>query len=99
MGFEYKLRIELTDKQTNEIQDLFVKSNEFDKKYELNNKVFWDFRKAENKGEIPNISVIFEEDGIYICQYYTSYLWSGLDDLKKYIECIKIECEIIDYQD
>ncbi|WP_250253445.1 hypothetical protein [Chryseobacterium sp. Marseille-Q3244] len=99
MGFEYKLKTKLTDQQTTEIQDLLESSDLFEKKYEYAHQVFRDFRHAENTGEMPNISIIFEEDGIYICQYGSSYVWKDLDELKNYIEKEQIAYKIIDYQD
>lgn len=99
MGFEYKLKAKLTEKQTAEIQDLLESSDLFEKKYEYANQLFRDFRHAENTGQLPNISIIFENDGIYICQYTSSYVWTDLDALKIYVEKEQIAYEIIDYQD
>jgi hypothetical protein len=99
MGFEYKLIARITDKQVTEIQHLLENSELFDKKYEFDDKKFWDFRYPENSGKMPNISIIFENEGIYICQWCSSYLWKDLDNLKKYIENENIEYKIIDYQD
>ncbi len=99
MGYEYKIVTKLTEKQIAEIQDLLVTNIIFDKKYEFNSKMFWDFRQPENNGEMPNISIIFENDGIYVCQYSSSYLWNHLGDLKNYIETQKIKFKLIDYQD
>lgn len=99
MGFEYKLKTKLTDKQTAVIQGLLVNSITFDKKYKFDGKEFWDFRRAENNGKMPNINIVFEEDGIYICQYGSSYLWTDIENLKDYIDSEKIEYKIIDYQD
>lgn len=99
MGFEYKLKTKLTDRQTIEIQNLLENAHLFDKKYEFEHTLFWDFRHSENNGKIPNISIIFENDGIYICQYSSSYLWTDLDELKNYIEKEHIQYETIDYQD
>ena len=99
MGYEYKLKTKLTDKQTSEIQFLLVDNITFDKKYEFDNKEFWEFRRTENKGKLPNINIVFENDGIYICQWGSSYLWTDLDKLKDYIESNKIEYELIDYQE
>lgn len=98
MGFEYKLRVKLTNKQTSEIQFLLLDNITFDKKYKFDNKEFWEFREAENIGKLPNINIVFENDGIYICQYSTSYLWTNLDKLKNYIESNKIKYKLIDYQ-
>jgi len=99
MGFEYKLKTKLTDKQTIEIQGLLVDNKTFDKKYKFDGKEFWDFRRADNNGKMPNINIVFEEDGIYICQYGSSYLWTDIENLKDYIDNEKIEYKIIDYQD
>lgn len=99
MGFEYKLKTKLTDKQIIEIQELLENSALFEKKYEYAQQMFWDFRHPENTGKMPNISIIFEEDGIYICQYGSSYVWKDLDELKNYIKDEQITYEFIDYQD
>lgn len=99
MGFEYKLKTKLTDQQTAEIQHLLENSVLFEKKYEYAHQLFWDFRYAENTGKLPNMSIIFEEDGIYICQWSSSYVWTDLDELKNYIKKEQIAYEIIDYQD
>ena len=99
MGFEYKLRTILTENQTSEIQFLLMDNITFDKKYKSENKEFWEFRRVENNGKLPNINIVFKEDGIYICQFGSSYLWTDLDKLKDYIESNKIEYEILDYQE
>ncbi len=99
MGYEYKIVTKLTDKQATEIQELLAKSMYFDKKYEFGGKVFWDFRHPENHYKMPTTSLHFERDGIYICQYGTSFLWTGLDGLKDYLENQKVEFEVVDYQD
>ncbi|GFD83789.1 hypothetical protein KUL118_66510 [Tenacibaculum sp. KUL118] len=99
MGFEYKLRSILTNKQINDIQFLLLDNITFDKKYKFDNKVFWEFREAENNGKLPNVTIVFENDGIYICQYGSSYLWTNLDKLKDYIKSNKIEYQPINYQE
>lgn len=99
MGFEYKLKTKLTDQQAAEIQDLLENLAIFEKKYEYAHQLFRDFRHAENTGKIPDISIIFEKDGIYICQWSSSYIWTGLEELKNYLEKEQVEYEFIDYQE
>lgn len=99
MGYEYKIITKFTEKQVAEIRDLLVNFKTFEKQYEFENNTFLDFRRPENSGKIPNISIIFENDGIYICQYGSSYLWTDLDQLKDCIENENIEYKIIDYSD
>jgi hypothetical protein len=41
----------------------------------------------------------FEKDGIYVCQYNSTYIWTDLNELKNYIQNEKIEYEILDYQE
>ncbi|MBJ7428115.1 MAG: hypothetical protein JHD28_04040 [Bacteroidia bacterium] len=97
MGFEYKLKVKLTTKQTEEIQDLLIKSIAFEKKYNLEGKECLDFKKVENNSEMPDITIIFEEEGIYICQYNSAYLWTDISLLKDYMKGNKINFEVIDY--
>lgn len=99
MGFEYKIKAKFTAPQTTEIEHLLENSKTFDKKYEFDNKTFWDFRQPENLGKIPNISLVFENNGIYVCQYSSTDIWTDLDKLKNYIQNEKIEYQILDYQE
>ncbi|MFD2562917.1 hypothetical protein [Aquimarina rubra] len=45
------------------------------------------------------MSIIFENDGIYICQYNASYVWTELEELKHYLDDKSVTYTIIDYQD
>lgn len=99
MGFEYKLKTKLTKEQTDEIQKLLANNIFFDKKYLFDNKEFWEFRHTDNDGELPNTNIIFESDGIYICQYAASYVWTGIEMLKEYLKCHTIDYQLIDYQE
>jgi hypothetical protein len=97
MGFEYKLTVKLTAKQTEEIQDLLIKKIAFEKKYNLGGKEYFNFKNAVNNSEMSNITIMFEEDGIYICQYNSANLWTDIGLLKYYMEGNKINYEIMEY--
>ncbi len=99
MGFEYKIIAKLTKKQISEIQGLLKIKKEFDRKYEFDTKTFYDFRQANNNGKMPNMSISFENDGIYICRYDVDYLWEHLEELKEYLDYEKITYIVLDYQD
>lgn len=99
MGFEYKIKTNLSEKIKTEIQCLLENNKMFDKKYEFEGKMFWDFRQTDNNGVMPNMSITFENDGIYICQNSSSYLWVDLEALKHYFDIENIKYEIVDYQD
>jgi hypothetical protein len=98
MGFEYKLSTKVTDTQTTEIQHLLEASTTFEKKYNFEKKILWNFRHPENTGKMPDMSIIFENDGIYICQYGSTYIWKDLDMLKSYKENNNMKYDIIDFQ-
>lgn len=99
MGFEYKIITKLNQKQISEVQQLLEQNNIFDKKYEFDNKLFWDFRKPDNTGKMPNISVAFESDGIYICRHEGGFVWKNLENVKTYMESENVSYEILDYQE
>ncbi|MBK8805726.1 MAG: hypothetical protein IPO21_03350 [Bacteroidales bacterium] len=99
MGFEYKIKTTITACQTKDIHVLLEQNVYFERKYHFDNNEFWDFRHPENPGKIPNATIIFEPDGIYICQYGSSFLWTYFDALKNYLDIEKIEFKILDYSD
>lgn len=99
MGYEYKIAAKLTDKQVADIQDILVKSRFFDQKNEFTHKVFWDFRHPDNKGKMPNIHIVFENDGIYVCQNSAPYIWTDLVGLKEYLDKEIADYTIIDYDE
>lgn len=99
MGFEYKIKAKLTPGQIAEIKKLLEKSSYFDRRRSAGDNLFWDFRRPENHGEIPNASLVLEDDGIYVCQWSAPGLWTCLDDLKGYLESEGIMMEIIDLND
>jgi hypothetical protein len=80
-----------------EIQDLLIKKIAFEKKYNLEGKEYFNFKKAVNNSEMSNITIMFEEDGIYICQYNSANLWTDIGLLKYYMEGNKINYEIMEY--
>lgn len=99
MGFEYKIEADFTAGQLQEITDLLERNPYFEKKYNFQGKENRQFRHPENKAEMPNLIIIFEIDGIYICQFGTSYLWTWLEVLKSYLDSNEITYIIIDYQE
>ena len=99
MGFEYKIIAQFTEKQITEIQEALEAHAGFGKKYEFDTKVFYNFRLTNNKGKIPNMSISFENDGIYICRYDGSFLWKNFEELKEYMEHENINYTVLDYQE
>lgn len=58
--------------------------------------------KEKIKGLIPSAdndvkfedAIEFEEDGIYVCKYRTSKLWTGLEQVKEYLDDKKLNYNI-----
>jgi len=99
MGFEYKIKADFTAVQIQEIASLLEQNPYFEKKYSFQGKEIWQFRHPENKGQMPNLIIIFEIDGIYICQFAASYLWTWLEVLKSFLDSNRITYTITDYQE
>lgn len=99
MGFEYKIRAKLTPQQISEIEQILSKNDYFEQKYWVKEQLFWDFRHSDNHEKLPNVSLIIESDGVYICQWSAVEVWHYLDELKNYLHSQNIPIQIIDYQE
>lgn len=99
MGYEYKIKAKFTEEQKCDILTLLKTHKDFDKEYTFAGKHFIDLRCADNRGKMPNLFISFEENGLYLCQNGSSYLWTDLESLKSYLEALKIEYEIHDYSE
>ncbi|MEW7280405.1 hypothetical protein ABW636_17575 [Aquimarina sp. 2201CG1-2-11] len=97
MGFEYRIIAAFTKKQVVDIQGVLENNVGFDKKYEFDNKMFYDFRTIDNKGTMPNICVFLESDGIYICRYDTPNIWENLQELKEHLDNKGLGYSVLDY--
>ena len=98
MGFEYRIIVKFTRKQLSEIEELLSTQKTFDKKCQLGNSEFMEFKKPDNLGKMPNVSLSFERDGIYVCQHGTDNLWESLDALKAFLKKEELTYKIYDYQ-
>ncbi len=99
MGFEYKIKLNLTKLQKDEIEIMIKNNFLFYESYIFDNKESFEFRHELNKGKLPNFIIIFEVDGIYICKFDTSCLWKDIDYLKEYLVKENISFQVIDYDD
>ncbi|MGX7666735.1 hypothetical protein [Flavobacterium pedocola] len=99
MGFEYKIVTRLTAEQVKTIKNIVQNEKTFDKKYECNGQEIWELRKDTNKGKMPNTGIIFEADGIYICQYESPHPFAYLDKLKNYLDNENITYQLSDCQE
>ena len=56
MGFEYKIKATLTQTHIAKIENLLQKIDYFERKYWVEDKLFYDFRHPDNVGKMPNAS-------------------------------------------
>lgn len=99
MGFEYKIKADFNTGHIQDITDLLELNPYFEKKYDFLSKENRQFRHPENKNQMPNLIIISETDGLYVCQFSASYLWTWLEALKNYLDCSGIGYTVIDYQE
>lgn len=100
MGFEYKILVDLTEQQSLELQCLILELPNFSRKpYEENN--FIEFRHSDNVNLqwMPNLRLLFESDGIYICNHSTLAIWDDIKVIKYYLDINHLTYRIFDYSD
>ena len=94
MGHEYRIIASLTAKQAEAIGSLLEHSEHFSGKYMYSGKEILEFRHPDNKGEMPDLHIISEADGLYVCQNVSWNLWTHLDFLKQHLEEQQIPYEV-----
>ena len=86
MGYEYKITVKLSEKQKEKVKSLLMKSNLFNKIYQRQDIQYLDFRIPENEGIMPCLTISFSEEGLYVLQNGSSYLWQYLVEIQEYFE-------------
>jgi len=100
MGFEYKILVDLTPQQSLKLQCLILEHPHFRQKPYAGND-FIEFRHPDNDNPnwMPNLYLLFETDGIYICHNSISSIWSDLQIIKNYLDIHHLSYHIFDYSD
>jgi len=100
MSYEYKILVNLTPQQSLELQNLILKQPNFSRKPYLEND-FIELRYPENSNpkELPTLYLLFETDGIYICNNSISSIWNDLQTIKSYLKEHHLSYSIFDYSD
>jgi hypothetical protein len=100
MGFEYKILVELSTKQSLKLQQILLQQIGFYRKPYLGHE-YIEFRCLENSDPnyMPNLRLLFEIDGIYICNNSITSIWHDLHMIKKYLENNHLKYRIFDYSD
>lgn len=100
MGFEYKILVDLTPQQALDLQGILLRQIGFSRKpYKEND--FIEFRHPENDNPnwMPNLTLLFETDGLYVCNYSITPIWEDLHTIKNYLEQHHLTFHIHAYSD
>ncbi|MBP5992956.1 MAG: hypothetical protein KA518_03350 [Acinetobacter sp.] len=100
MGFEYKILVDLTQQQSLELQNLILEQPCFSRKSDFKYD-YIEFRHPNNLDQkyMPNLRLLFEADGIYICNNSTTSIWDDLTIIRNHIETNHLTYRIFDYSD
>ena len=99
MGHEYKLLMQPTLAQHKALVTLLESHSFFHRRYHYAGQEIREFRHPDNHGKMPNLCVIFEPDGLYICQNGAPYPWQHLGALKSYLAQVAIAYSVLDYNE
>ena len=100
MGYEFKIVTRLSDFQKNEIENIFINHRFYFNKHRFNDEDIWDFKDLDtNPGEMPNFTIIFENDGLYVLKNDTDNIWKDLDELNDYFQNNRIDIMVKDYEE
>jgi hypothetical protein len=100
MGCEFKILTRLSDQQKKDIENIFNHHRFNLKKHRFNGDELWDFIDLEtNPGEMPNFTIIFQSDGLYILKNDIGNVWNDLNELKDYFQNNKIDILVKDYEE
>ncbi len=100
MGFEYKILVDLTPQQSLELQSLILEHPHFSRKpYKENDFIEFRHPDNDNPNSMPNLHLLFEADGIYICNNSITPIWNDLQIIKSYLEIHHLSYNIFDYSD
>ena len=100
MGFEYKIIVDLTPQQSLDLQGILLRQIGFSRKPYLEND-YIEFRHQNNLNPkyMPNLTLLFETDGIYVCNYSITPIWDDLQIIKNYLKKNHFTYRIFDYSD
>lgn len=85
MGFEKKIHFAQTPQTEREIQEILENQKDFYKKESIDNCLNFEFRKNKADEGMPDVTAVFEANGLYICQYRNPKTWDGITDITAYL--------------
>jgi len=96
MGYEFKILVELSERERGRIALLLRRKEHFRGEVDLEHVHFFEFSTRVQMTRMPDTSLSFEADGIYVCQYSGSDVWHGLDDLKDELTELGKKIEVLE---
>ena len=86
MGHEFLINVKLTSIERQEVARLFKRKAAYYQTNVIDKTEFYEFKNNIFKERMPDLTISFDEKGIYVCKYLKSDLWSDLEDLKSYLQ-------------
>lgn len=98
MGCEYNIKAVLSAADRKAITDLLENHPHFNRKINTRDNFIYEFQDMNsNTGPMPDVSLIFESDGIYCCRYDGAPPLKSFEILHSYLEKSGIGFQIISY--
>lgn len=94
MGFESKIYSKENAQIYKGVQNILENQKSFYKKEIINDHLDFEFRESKISGGMLDITVIIEEDGLYICQYLSSKMWNVLNEIITFLKKNNIDFNI-----
>ena len=97
MGYEYRILVELSEKQSLKVQQILLQQIGFYRKPYLEYE-YIEFRSPENSDPkyMPNLRLLFEIDGIYILNNSNLNHWYGIESIKLFMSHEQLSFKILD---
>lgn len=98
MGNEYKIKAVLSAADREAITGMLEKHQHFNRKINTGDNFIYEFQDMDsNTGPMPDVSLIFETDGIYCCRYNGAPPLKSFEMLLAYLEKSGIGFQIVSY--
>jgi hypothetical protein len=86
MGYEFLIRVKLTAEEKDGLIKLFERKPGLSSTATANPEQYFEFKRSGLQWQLPDFTIAFDENGIYICQYLTTNACANLIDIKEWLE-------------
>ncbi|NTS43926.1 hypothetical protein HRG84_23805 [Flavisolibacter sp. BT320] len=87
MGYEFLIKVRLSDEDKVEVTKLFNQKPNYSSTVTVDSTEYLEFKNEEgSRSQMPDFTTAFDVEGIYVCQNSINDVWTNLDDLKEYLQ-------------